>query len=401
MSRTEPPRAIVIGSGVVSLGVIIDLAIDGVHVIHISPKTDDLALRSRWPQEKFILDSSDDRFDQLFEVLDANSARWKSACLIPTTDPLLRLVSKNLGRIRHNYVTPVIPWSALRGIVNKGLLYATAAASGIPTPQIRYGSALDNVDTWIEDLSFPVIVKPSETPRFFAKFQSKVLYAESAAQLRHHLDAVRRHQLDVMVSEIIPGTQTDLKAYRCYIDQTGTVLAEMCSEKLRSHPPEFGVGIVQRTIPMHETLQKQGRKLLRELDFTGFATVEFKHDARDGSLKLMEINPRPAMVQRLFRKAGINFAKLTVDDLTGREVSPRNQYRAGVYAIHNSADLYHLRRFARQGLPGLRQFFRPYLAARKALLLPPIRDPAPFLYDVRRIIAGRFARNASRTDVQT
>jgi len=401
MSNAKLQQAIIIGSGVVSLGVINDLAADGVKVIHISPKKDDVALRSRWTDDKVILGANSNQADELIDLLDSRSSRWKGACVIPTTDPMLRIVSKNLDQVRRSYVTPVIPWHKLERVVNKGQLYASAAEAGIPTPRIYYGQALADVANWIKELEFPVIVKPSETPAFFSQFNAKVLRADNAQQLHRHLAEVKRLGLDVMVSEIIPGRQTDLKAYRCYIDQSGNVIAEMCSEKVRSHPPEFGVGIVQRTIPMHGTLQAQGRTLLNKLDFTGFATVEFKYDSRDRKFKLMEINPRPAMIQRLFRAAGINFAKLTVDDLGGRELFANYQYRAGVYAIHNTADLYHFRRFAKQGLSGLHDYFQPYFVRRKALLLPPIRDPAPFIYDTRRIVGGWLRKRVQRADVQT
>ena len=397
MKKPKGPVAIIIGSGVVSLGVINDLACDGIRVIHISPKHDDLALRSRWPQEKFVLDPADDQTEPLIGLLRSNSTRFGGACLIPTTDPMLRIVSKNLSQIGQEYVSPVMPWHQLRGIVNKGLLYETAVKTGIPTPKIRYGDDLADTGAWQDSLMFPVIVKPSETPKFFAQFGVKVLQANDVSQLQRHLAAVNRLELEVMVSEIIPGNQTDLKCYRCYIDQRGKVIAEMCSEKLRSHPPEFGVGIVQRTIPMHPTLREQGLDLLHNLNFTGFATVEFKYDSRDDQYKLMEINPRPAMVQRLFRRAGINFAKLTVDDLMGKPLEETYSYSPGVYAIHNSADLYHLRRHLKMGAHGLREYLTPYFARRKVLLVPPILDPVPFLYDVSKIIGSRLTRLLGRS----
>ena len=394
------PSAVVIGSGIVSLGVINDLVADGVSVAHISPKPDDLALRSRWPLEKLVMDPSTDPASQLLALLRQKSDAWKGACLLPTTDPLLRVVSKNLDAIRSHYVTPVVDWERLNPVVNKGLLYGRAERAGVPTPRILYGDMLETAPEWAESVQYPVIVKPSQTPEFFAVFNAKVLEADNADELRGHLATVARHGLDVMVSEVVPGPQENLKAYRCYIDQQGRVVAEMCSEKVRGHPPEFGVGIVQRTIPPDDTLCRQGRTLLQALDFRGFATTEFKLDERDGQFKLMEINPRPAMVQLMFRKAGLNFAKLTVDDLIGESLRESYDYQAGVYCIHNSADIYHFKRFAKQGLSGLREYFRPYLARRKALLLPPLRDPRPFLYDMRRVFGGYVRRHYRPATVQ-
>ena len=99
------------------------------------------------------------------------------------------------------------------------------------------------------------------------------------------------------------------------------------------------------------------------------------------------------MVQLMFRKAGLNFAKLTVDDLMGRAMQEDHSYRPGVFCIHNSADIYHFKRFARLGPGGLREYFRPYFSRRKALLLPPFRDPLPFLYDMKRVLGGYVRRH--------
>lgn len=400
MRSSQKPSAIVIGSGVVSLGVIIDLIADGITVAHISPKHDDLALRSRWSVEKFVLETETDQTDQLLELLQKKSGAWGGACVLPTTDLMLRIVSKNLERITTNYVTPVMKWESLLPIVNKGILYEKASLAGIPTPKILYGENTADAAQWASSVQYPVIIKPSQTPEFFAQFNAKVLEANNAEELNKFLDIVGQHKLDVMVSEVIPGTQNDLKAYRCYLNHDGRVIAEMCSEKIRCHPPEYGVGIVQRTIPMNETLRRQGRTLLSALNYRGFATVEFKRDARDGEYKLMEINARPSMVQRMFRKAGLNFAKLTVDDMMGRPVDGDYSYRPNVYCIHNSADIYHIKRFAKRGLSGLREYFNPYFARRKVFLLPPIHDPGPFLYDMGRVIGGYFRRRVGWANVQ-
>ena len=316
--KSSRPRAIVIGSGVVSLGVINDLVADGIPVTHISPKPHDLALRSRWPLEKIVLQHSGCQQEELTKLLCERSDAWAGACLLPTTDPFLRIVSKNLDKLEDSYVTPVLPWKNLFPIVNKAELYARARVAGIPTPNTLYGASVDSASSWAEAVQYPVIIKPSQTPEFFAVFQCKAIEVTTSSELKQTLAEVARHSLDVMVSEIIPGPPGNLKAYRSYIDRNGRVLAEMCSEKVRCHPPDYGVGIVQRTVPLDAELCRLGRNLLAALNFSGYATIEFKFDERDKGFKLIEINPRPAMVQRLFRRAGLNFAKLTVDDAQGR-----------------------------------------------------------------------------------
>jgi len=392
MSRSMLPPAIVIGPGVVTLGVINDLAAEGVPIVHISNKKSDLALRSRWPVEKIVLDPDSDQSEQLVDQLLARSPDWDGACLLPTTDPMVRIVSHNIDKLTTRFVTPVLPWETLRSTVNKARLYEVAAAAGIPAPRILQSAEFDRAASWSCEVGFPVIIKPTETPQFFKVFHAKALEAHNEGELMRHLDAVRQHGLEVMVSEIIPGGTTNLKAYRTYIDLNGHIIAEMCSEKVRGHPPVYGVGIVQRTIPLVDDLRAYGRRLMEALNYTGYATIEFKLDSRDSTYKLMEINPRPAMVQRMFTAAGLNFAYLTYLDTLGLPLDKNYDYTAGVYCIHNSLDLYYLRRYARQGLAGLKEYLSPYFASRKAYLLPPVRDPKPFFYELKRMIRTKIHR---------
>jgi predicted ATP-grasp superfamily ATP-dependent carboligase len=391
MSKPGEPRAIVVGSGVVSIGVINDLTADGIRVAHISPKPDDLALHSRWPESATVLDPEGDLGTQLLDAL----------AVLPTTDPLVRAVSRHLPAISQRFVTPVLPWPTMYTIINKAELYAAARAAGIPTPRIIYGEEIYAGEAWMDDFKFPVIVKPSQTPEFFAHFKVKALEAETRTELRRYLAEVRNAKLDVMVSEIIPGGQSSLMAYRAYVDRDGNTLAEMCSEKVRSHPPRYGVGVVQRTIPLNETLCDQGRRLLKALEFKGFASTEYKYDARDQTYKLIEINPRPALVQRMFRKAGINFAKLTVDDLTGNLDGVPASYREGIYSIQNISDLYHLKPHLKRGLPGFVEFFAPYCSGKAAFLVPPIRDGRTFIEALRRFLKSHRKNRQPKTTAVT
>jgi len=392
MTEGSRSPAIVFGTGVVTVGVINDLAAEGVPVIHVSSKRRDTALRSRWPVEKIAVEAAETRPEAILEMLLDNGHRWKGACLIPTTDPMLEVVSRWHAKLSAHYRTPVMPWEQQRRVVDKALLYEAAHAAGVPAPRILRPSRFSELPEWLETVGFPVIVKPKQTPEFFRIFHAKVLKASDEAELRAHLAAVDQHGLSVMVSEIIPGSNSDLKSYRGYIDPDGRLIAELCSEKVRDHPPVFGVGIVQKTVPMIGEISDSSRTLLRALEFTGFASVEFKRDSRDGLYKLMEINPRPPMINRMFRAAGINFVYLLYAGTLGHDVSGAYGYRAGVFGIHNSLDLYYLRAHIKKGLPGMRAWLAPYLARRKAFLLPPLRDPMPLLYELGNMFAGKLTR---------
>jgi len=388
---------IVLGTGVVSLGVIRDLVDDGVKVTHISSKPDDIALRSRLPSERVLLRENQQSTDELLQVLLDPARDWDGACLIPTIDPMVVFVSKNLARLKTRFTTPVIEWAKLQRVVDKGMLYAAADAAGIPVPRVHLVTTLEDACEWAHTAVFPVIVKPRQTPEFFKIFRVKVLEAHDEFELRAKLRPVVEHGLEVMVSEVIPGDVGALYSYRAYVDRHGEIAADMCSQKVRTHPTEYGVGRIHRTVPMPPSVREQGCRLLKSLDFRGFASVEFKRDARDGQLKLMEINARPALSQRLFRAAGINFAHLTVMDLNNHPLPKDPQYEPDVYVIHNTDELYYLRSYLRRGWSGIREFIAPYRQRRKVFMIPLWRDPKPLLYQLGRMTRKSLRRLAKGT----
>lgn len=83
-----------------------------------------------------------------------------------------------------------------------------------------------------------------------------------------------------MVSEIIPGDETNYVVHACHLNDRGEVLAEACMRKIRQHPAEFGVGSVTKSIPMIEEACEASLILLRDCRYRGFSATEYKWDPR-------------------------------------------------------------------------------------------------------------------------
>ena len=67
---------------------------------------------------------------------------------------------------------------------------------------------------------------------------------------------------------------------------------------------------------------EQGLRLLAALGHTGLSQVEFKRDARDGVLKLMEVNPRLWQWHGLAAACGVDVTRIAYEDLTGERPAP-------------------------------------------------------------------------------
>ena len=122
-----------------------------------------------------------------------------------------------------------------------------------------------------------------------------------------------------------------------YIGATGDVLAAFTVRKLRQYPPDFGVGTLVESLDCPE-LMPLALKLLDGLAYRGFGNLEFKLDARDGRLKLIELNARLWQQTDQAVACGLHFPLIQYLDLTGQAPPPRTDFPAGVKWVDPLAD---------------------------------------------------------------
>jgi len=72
-------------------------------------------------------------------------------------------------------------------------------------------------------------------------------------------------------------------------------------------------------------LADAGLRLLKELGYHGVSQVEFKHDARDGRYKLMEVNARHWLWHALATACGVNLSLVAYRDAIGRPIDAPRQ----------------------------------------------------------------------------
>jgi predicted ATP-grasp superfamily ATP-dependent carboligase len=290
----------------------------------------------------------------------------------------VELVARHREALAARYHFNTIAWDRLRVLLDKGRLYRHARELDLERWLPRFATiAADEVESLRDWATFPCLLKPVEPYKFVARFGVRLFVVDSFDELRARHAETLEAGIDVIVSEIIPGGDDRLFQYRVYLDRNGDTLAEVCTQKLRQHTPGYVCGRLTRTVPMIEELRGPTLELLRSVGYRGFAYGEFKLDARDGRYKLIEINVRAGMSQRLLRAAGVNVSELLVLDCAGGVSRVAPSYRAGVYWIDLFTDPIGFVRWRRIERRGLRDYFAPYLGDTVACV--PLWDPLPFL----------------------
>jgi predicted ATP-grasp superfamily ATP-dependent carboligase len=193
-----------------------------------------------------------------------------------------------------------------------------------------------------------------------------------------------------MVQELIAGDR--LYAYGAFF-KDGEALGTMVVRRWRQYPREFGRwSTYVETIDL-PLLERQSEEFLRAIDYYGLVELEYKHDARDGRYKLLDVNARAWAYHSIGYAAGVDFPALLFADATGQPVEPLRA-RTGVTWVRLLADLPIVLSDMAHGRRGPRSLLDTVFRS-DAEAVVSLSDPAPALAEVA-VMPYRFARSVFR-----
>ena len=145
----------------------------------------------------------------------------------------------------------------------------------------------------------------------------KAFEVDSDVEARNALSRTVALGIEMIVTEIIPGADDQFFSYYTYIDEEGRPLLHVTKRKLRQYPIRFGSGCFHTTNWDPEATEL-GLRFFEGVGLRGLGNVEFKRDARDGRLKLIECNHRFTAATGLLRAAGADLPLFVYNKLTDR-----------------------------------------------------------------------------------
>jgi predicted ATP-grasp superfamily ATP-dependent carboligase len=323
VSGRNRPAAVVVDVGWVNgLAAIRSLGRAGAPVVALDHRAGALGFRSRYALPVRTPDpaAEEERFVELLaEIGDALDA---PAPVFPTHDEPLNAVARARDRLGERYLYPFPPWERLARIQDKRRQLEAAQAAGVETPRTAHPASAGEARAAADELGYPVLVKPSSTEGFRGRFGRQAFRCEAGEEVeRAFTDAA---EFGPMVQELVPGGDDALYTVGSYISEDGEPLGTFSGRKLRQTPPGVGTCRVGEALWDDEAVEA-GLRLLQALEFHGLSQVEFKRDARDGRLKLMEINPRLWQWHALAAASGVDLPRIAYADLVGDRPAPASQ----------------------------------------------------------------------------
>jgi len=242
--------------------------------------------------------------------------------LLPMEDLTLDLITRYRDQFARWTYLPVVTNTQLRAAQRKDNILKLATTLGIPIPQTWYVDALSQIDDLKNQLPYPVVIKPRVGGGAVG-----IAYPRNADELVRQYREVHQRFPFPLIQAKVPTAGTGYGA-SFLMDENSTVKAAFVHKRLREYPVSGGASTLRESV-RHDTLRDMGEALLKALNWFGVAMVEFKMDPRDGTPRLMEINPRFWGSLALAIEAGVNFPYLLLKMARGEKFKPVEHYETG------------------------------------------------------------------------
>lgn len=213
------------------------------------------------------------------------------------------------------------PPGTAAALADKTRLPDIAAACAVNTPRSWWPLTSAGLRRQAADLRFPVVVKYAEPfTRLNAPGAAGPAVMPSQSALMSWADGVGDPLPPVVIQEYVPPEASQIWIYNGY--RGGGQVVSFTGRTVRSWPPRRGAAtlVVSEANPR---VRELGDRLMHSVDFDGACDLDFVHDARDDTFRLLDFNPRYGASQAAFREdSGLDLIRANHLTLTQR-VLPR------------------------------------------------------------------------------
>jgi D-aspartate ligase len=267
------------------------------------------------------------------EALVERLLRWAASqpvapVLFYQTDGDLLLVSRHREELARRFRFVIPDATLVEDLADKARFQKLAERLGLPVPRARHLRAAGGVEPAM-DLSFPVVVKPlTRQGLALIERDGKAIHVGSPRAMERLWPTITAGGVDVVAQELVPGPEERIESYHAYVDGDGEIAGEFTGAKIRTYPAEFGHTTALR-ITSSPDVAAHGRSLVALLGLRGVVKIDYKRDP-EGTLRLLEVNPRFNLWHHPGAVAGVNLPALAYADLTGEPRPPSGPLRPGV-----------------------------------------------------------------------
>jgi predicted ATP-grasp superfamily ATP-dependent carboligase len=269
-------------------------------------------------------------------LLDAMSAIGTAirhpSILIPMDDLSAVFVAENAQALGEWFRVPQLASDLPRQLANKASLFSLCAKIGVPCPKTVVPHGIEDVHNFIEQTTFPVVVKAAEQWLLLDNRFSAIVVPTREALTAFYERTKPEERSRIILQEFIKGKDW---IYHGYCNPKVELYVSFTGENLRSYPPNAGSTALGVSC-MNKDLCRQSEKLLKSISYAGITDMDWRYDERDGQYKMLDCNPRVGMNFRLFENhSGIDVVRAQHLDLTGRAVNISEMIEGRFFSVES------------------------------------------------------------------
>jgi predicted ATP-grasp superfamily ATP-dependent carboligase len=231
------------------------------------------------------------------------------------------MLAKNKYKLTKYATIYVNDWEIFNHASDKLKTMKVCMENDIPCPKT---ALIDSFEEFNDaEFSYPLIVKPRSS------WGAKGFHvAQNKSELKNWYKVVSNAYGPTLIQEYVPqnGKQYQVELI---MDNHGSCKMFIMMEKVRQYPVDGGSSTLN--ITMHdEHIKNECIRLMKVLHWNGYASFDLIQDPRDGSVKIMEINPRINSTVKICFACGYDVAKLILEQIYDENVEPCGDYPDGV-----------------------------------------------------------------------
>lgn len=315
MTEPKPAGAIVVGGDYQGLGIVRSLGRHGIPVCVIDDEPS-ISRYSRYTTRTIRVANVRDEEPTVAALLDAveryDMAGW---VVFPTRDETVAALARNRERLGDVLRITTPGWESMKYACDKRETYRLAQRLGIPIPRTWFPEGAGDL---AEIDAFPAVVKPAAKDPFVRATGAKAWRVDTRDELEAAFDRAERiaGPGGIVVQELVPGGSETIFGY-CAFFRRGEVVGRMVTRYGRQHPPDFGRSATYVETVEAPELDEPSARFLEEIGYYGLVEIEYKHDTRDGTYRLLDVNARTWGYHALGARLGVDFPHLLYRDQFG------------------------------------------------------------------------------------
>jgi len=362
-----------------ALAIMRSLGEQGISIYGVDADPQAPGLLSRYCKKSFLY-GLDERCPEEFvdQLLKVGKEIGRQSILIPTSDETAVFVTEYANALSRWFIFSNNSPAVLRELISKKGMYELAGRHGVPTPFTLFPESLEDVQSSLHNVKFPLMLKGIYGNRLQARNKKKMVTVHSPKELVEQYKEMEEPGFpNLMLQEYIPGGDDQIFMFNGYFNETSDCRIGLTGYKIRQFPVHVGCTSLGEC-RWNETVAKLTTQFMKAMGYHGVLDIGYRFDARDGQYKVLDINPRVGQAFRLFVAEGdIDVVKALYLDLTGQPlpmIIPREGRRWLIedYDLTSSHDYY------QEGTLRFWDWVRSFKGVEEAAWFNR-RDPYPFV----------------------